>query len=52
MEELKRLLPEIFISDLFHPGFYESKHGIVSDPEPGIVITIFFCGAFFPRQLE
>jgi len=52
VKEFKRLLPEIFIPDLFQPGFDKSEHGVVGDPEPGVIITISFSGAFFPREFK
>jgi len=52
VKNLKRLLPEIFIPDLFQPGFDESEHGVVGDPEPGVVVVIPFGVTPFPRQFE
>jgi len=39
-KELKRLLPQIFIPDLFQPGFDKREYGVVGDPELGVVIVI------------
>jgi hypothetical protein len=40
VEKLKRLLSEVFIPDLFQPGFDKSEHGVVGDPEPVVVVVI------------
>ena len=50
MKDLDRLLPQIFIPDLFQPGFDERKHRIVGDPEPGVVVIVPFRGALFPES--
>jgi hypothetical protein len=46
------ILPQIFIPDLFQPGLDKSKHGVVGDPESGVIVVILFSSTFLSRQFK